>query len=101
MSEDPLYDNTWKEWILIVRRQLGFVDLADLIYGRSEEFVSYRKRHLGPDAEAEYPILFGEREGKIAYANRKKDPLFLFRPCSGSWVTHLFRSMRLSAMHWK
>lgn len=78
MSEDPLYDENWKEWILIVRRQLGFVDLADLIYGRSEEFVTYRKRHLGPDAEAEYPILFGEREGKIAFANRKKDPLFLF-----------------------
>lgn len=78
MSEDPLYDSNWKEWILIVRRQLGFVDLADLIYGRSEEFVTYRKRHLGQDAEAEYPILFGEREGKIAFANRRKDPLFLF-----------------------
>jgi hypothetical protein len=78
MSEDPLYDANWKEWILIVRRQLGFVDLADLIYGRSEAFVTYRKKHLGQDAEAEYPILFGEREGKIAFANRRKDPLFLF-----------------------
>lgn len=78
MSEDPLYPPEWKEWILVVRRQLGFVDIADLIYGRSEEFVKYRKRHLGEDAEAEYPILFGEREGKIAFANRQKDPLFLF-----------------------
>jgi hypothetical protein len=78
MSEDPLYSPEWKEWLLIVRRQLGFVDIADLIYGRSEEFVKYRKRHLGEDAEAEYPILFGEREGKIAFANRRKDPLFLF-----------------------
>jgi hypothetical protein len=78
MSEDSLYSKEWKEWILIVRRQLGFVDLADLIYGRSVEFVKYRKRHLGEDAEAEYPILFGEREGKIAFANRRKDPLFLF-----------------------
>jgi hypothetical protein len=78
MSQDPLYSPEWKEWILVVRRQLGFVDVADLIYGRSEEFVKYRKRHLGEDAEAEYPILFGEREGKIAFANRQKDPLFLF-----------------------
>lgn len=78
MSEDPLYTPDWKEWILIVRKQLGFVDIADLIYGRSQEFVKYRKRHLGEDAEAEYPILFGEREGKIAFANRRKDPLFLF-----------------------
>lgn len=63
---------------MIVQKQLGLVDLADLIYGRSEDFVAYRKRHLGAEAQAEYPILFGIREGKIAYANRRKEPLFLF-----------------------
>ncbi len=78
MSEDDAYSGEWKSWILIVRHQLGLVDIADLIYGRSEEFVDYRKRHLGPDAQAEYPILFGHREGKIAFANRRKEPLFLF-----------------------
>jgi hypothetical protein len=78
MSDDPAFTPEWKEWILIVRSQLGLVDLADLIYGRSQDFVAYRKRHLGPDAEAEYPILFGAREGKIAFANRRKEPLFLF-----------------------
>jgi hypothetical protein len=78
MSDDPLYSPEWRDWILIVRKQLGIIDIADLIYGRSEEFVHYRKRHLGEDAEAEYPILFGEREGKIAFANRGKEPLFLF-----------------------
>jgi hypothetical protein len=78
MSEDPVYNQDWKEWILIVRKQLGIVDLADLIFGRSEEFVHYRKRHLGEDAEIGYAILFGEREGKIAFANRQKEPLFLF-----------------------
>jgi hypothetical protein len=26
----------------------------------------------------EKPVLFGEKEGKIAFANRQKDPLFLF-----------------------
>ena len=78
MSEDPLYTSEWRDWILVVRKQLGIVDIADLIYGRSDEFVNYRKRHLGEDAEADYPILFGEREGKIAFANRRKEPLFLF-----------------------
>ncbi len=78
MSDDPLYTPEWRDWILVVRKQLGIVDIADLIYGRSDEFVQYRKRHLGEDAEADYPILFGEREGKIAFANRRKEPLFLF-----------------------
>ena len=78
MSDDPAYTAAWREWLLIVRNQLGLVDLADLIYGRSEDFVTYRKRQLGADAEAEYPILFGAREGKIAFANRRKEPLFLF-----------------------
>lgn len=78
MSEDPIYSDDWKDWILIVRKQLGIIDIADLIYGRSEEFIHYRKRHLGDDAEIRYAILFGEREGKIAFANRRKEPLFLF-----------------------
>ncbi|MFM2218798.1 MAG: hypothetical protein RL240_3116 [Planctomycetota bacterium] len=78
MSGDPAYGREWQEWLLILQKQLGLVDLADLIYGRSEEFVAYRKRHLGPDAQAEYPILFGVREGKIAFANRRKEPLYLF-----------------------
>ncbi len=28
--------------------------------------------------DPEKPVLFGEKEGKIALANRQKDPLFLF-----------------------
>ncbi len=78
MSEDVVYDANWREWLLIVRKQLGLVDIADLIYGRSQDFVSYRLRRLGPNSEPEVAILFGEKEGKIALANRRKDPLFLF-----------------------
>ncbi len=78
MSEDSIYDEHWKEWILVVRRQLGLIDLADLIYGRSVDFVNYRKRRLGPDAPMDFAVLFGEKEGKIAFANRRKDPLYLF-----------------------
>jgi len=71
LAADPMYDDAWREWILTVRRQVGLVDLADMIYVRSEHF-----RNLRGDPEK--PILFGEKEGKIALANRRKDPLYLF-----------------------
>lgn len=73
MAEDPSFDSAWREWILTVRRQVGLVELADLIFVRSA--------HYHPDpGEAPLPekILFGEQEGRIALANRKKDPLLLF-----------------------
>ncbi len=80
MSEDPAYDKNWSEWLLIVRRQLGLVELSDLIYVRSQEYEDRRQRQAGGDVGEgpEAPILFGAKEGKIAAANRKKDPLFLF-----------------------
>ena len=42
-----------------------------MIYVRSELYRKTRKK-------AEKPILFGEKEGRIALANRRKDPLYLF-----------------------
>jgi hypothetical protein len=77
MSRDPAFDEGWREWILTVRRQVGVVDLADLIYVRSEH---YRRTRAAP-AEAETPerpVLFGEKEGRIALAHRRKEPLMLF-----------------------
>ncbi len=71
MAADPAYDDAWRQWVLTVRRQVGIVDIADMIYVRSEHFRNLR-------GEPEKPILFGEKEGKIALANRRKDPLFLF-----------------------
>ncbi len=79
MSEDPVYDRSWSEWILILRRQLGLVDLSDLIFGRSQAFVMYRDQRASQDPPPlDYEILFGEKEGRIAFANRRKDPLYLF-----------------------
>lgn len=79
MSEDPVYDPSWSEWILILRRQLGLVDLSDLIFGRSQAFVMYRDQRASQDPPPlDYEILFGEKEGRIAFANRRKDPLYLF-----------------------
>jgi hypothetical protein len=71
LAGDGIYNDEWREWIRTVRRQVGLVDFCDMIYVRSE---LYRKDR----GEAEKPILFGEKEGKIALANRGKDPLYLF-----------------------
>ncbi len=71
MMEDDAYDADWKQWMDVLRRQVGLVDLADLIYVRSEY---YRQKTEDEDAA----VLFGEREGRIAFASRKKEPSFLF-----------------------
>lgn len=71
MAADPIYDEGWSQWILTVRRQVGLIDLADMVYVRSEY---YRMTHEDMDKA----VLFGEKEGKIALANRRKDPIYLF-----------------------
>jgi hypothetical protein len=76
MSDDPVYTPQWRDWILIVRRQLGIIDLADMIYVRSQLYQD--RRAAQGQTEPEAPVLFGLPEGKIAVANRRKDPLFLF-----------------------
>lgn len=70
-AADPMFDDQWREWILNLRRQIGMVDIADLIYVSS---LGYRSRGGNDD----HPQLFGQQEGKIALASRKKDPLYLF-----------------------
>jgi hypothetical protein len=99
MSADPSFDEIWREWILTVRRQIGLVELADLIYVRSDFYVLQQERlgiervdsSLSPATGSELSgieddparlardfVLFGVQEGRIAWANRKKDPLLLF-----------------------
>lgn len=77
MAEDPLYDNDWRQFLDLVRRQLGVVDFADLLFLRSALYVSEQLRQ-DPSFVPPLPALFGEKEGKIAKANRGRDPLYLF-----------------------
>jgi hypothetical protein len=77
MAEDPLYNAAWKEWIYIVRAQMGLVDFAELIYARSEFYWQQRAAD-GETPPADKPVLFEMKEGKIASANLGKDPVFLF-----------------------
>ena len=81
IAGDPIYDQAWRDWIATVRRQIGVVDFADMIYLSSQYHVMKQSRNLASDAKAQIEdrsILFGEREGKIAFANRQKEPLLLF-----------------------
>lgn len=79
LAEDPFYDENWRDWILRIGRQLGVIDFADLLYRRSEHAVNeYRRETRNPDFQPSKPILFGVQEGRIAKANRNKDPLYMF-----------------------
>lgn len=78
MAYDPVYDESWRQWILDMRRKVGTVALADLVYVHSEHYLHHQARMGHESIEAAEPLLFGSREGKIALANRRKDALFFF-----------------------
>jgi hypothetical protein len=82
IADDDVFDAAWKAWIKMVSRQVGLIDLADLVYVRSPEYWRVEKRDAAaagrPAPEPDREILFGEKEGRIARANRGKDPMFFF-----------------------
>lgn len=77
MSGDPIYDDRWSKWILGLRAQIGLIDFADLVFLVSEDYRNKLKA-AGKPVDDKGPFLFGEKEGRIALANRRKDPLYLF-----------------------
>lgn len=79
MREDPFYDANWRNWIQKCRLQLGAIDFTDLIYFASEQYQIEQRRQLNdPAFTVKSPLLFGPKEGRIAKANRGKDPLYMF-----------------------
>jgi hypothetical protein len=82
LGDDAIFDADWQDWIRTVARQVGLVDMADLVYVRSPEYwrIQHRDAALAgrPVPQPDRPILFGDKEGRIARANRGKDPLFFF-----------------------
>ncbi|MCY2937743.1 MAG: hypothetical protein NTV55_05245 [Planctomycetota bacterium] len=77
MAFDPLYPPDWSQFLNDLRFQVGLIDFADLLFLRSEAYLREQRR-TNPDYEPPVPALFGEREGRIAGANRGRDPLYLF-----------------------
>jgi hypothetical protein len=77
MAGDPLYDADWRAFIEQVRHHVGNFDFADMVFVRSEMYVADQRKQVANYRPA-MPALFGEKEGKIARANRGRDPLYLF-----------------------
>lgn len=78
IAGDPAYDEVWRDWVLSLRSKMGFADMADLIYVHSEHYRTRKTAGRELQQSDQPVVLFGEREGRIALANRRKDPLFLF-----------------------
>lgn len=78
LAQDPAFDETWRTWILDIRRKIGTVTLADLVFVHSEHYAVQQARLGRDNFEVADPILFGEKEGKIALANRRKQELYFF-----------------------
>jgi len=81
IAKDPVYDKQWHDWILSMRRKIGMVGIADLIYVHSQHYVDRQNRlekSTGEEARLTEDVLFGDKEGRIALANRNKDPRYLF-----------------------
>ncbi len=77
MAADPVYDADWSAFITTVGQQVGLVDFADLLFYRSDLHVAEQRR-VDPTYEPAQRTLFGDKVGKIARANRGRDPLYLF-----------------------
>jgi hypothetical protein len=77
MAGDPIFDDDWRVFLEQVRHHVGTYDFADMVFVRSELYVAEQRRQ-DPAYVSPMRPLFGEKEGKIARANRGRDPLFLF-----------------------
>jgi hypothetical protein len=77
MAADPFYDADWRAYFDTLRKNVGEIDFADLVYLRSELY-AIEERRRNPSYEPPVPPIFGEKEGKIAKASRTRDPLYLF-----------------------
>jgi hypothetical protein len=101
VAADPAFAGEWRDWIRKLRRQIGMVDIADVVYVHSKYYWQSaggqgvqrpgagtprlagggddgERAGSSPSPDSDAAVLFGEREGRIALANRKKDPLYLF-----------------------
>ena len=77
IAHDPIYNEDWQSWILKIRSQIGLVALADLVYVHSELYLK-QQASTGHEVEKPDPLLFNEKVGRIALANRTKQPLYFF-----------------------
>ena len=83
MARDPLYDEQFARWITQLNIRLGTLDLADIIFRASEHYGRRRRARQLRSGTQEEPksaetCLFGDQEGRIAFANIGRDPMYFF-----------------------
>ena len=61
VAGDPIFDDDWRQWISTVRRQIGIVEFADLLYVRSESYRQRRSRCCSGIVRGESPGPAGRR----------------------------------------
>ena len=77
MAADPHYDPVWVDFVAFAKRQMGVLDLGQLVYLRSELYVADVRRSER-DYEPPVPPVFGVKEGRIGKASRGREPVYLF-----------------------
>ncbi len=77
MQGDPIFDTDWQDFIKQFKTQIGLIEVSDMIYIYSQHYRQVQQRQQKSCDDAP-PMLFGEKEGKIALANRRRDPMLLF-----------------------
>ncbi|MDR3234122.1 MAG: hypothetical protein LBT46_10755 [Planctomycetaceae bacterium] len=86
LIQEDIYDAAWKNWLRILRSQIGLADFAEMIFYRSDYYKIVTAKQFVTEkavpSDADVIALFGEREGRIAYAARFRDPAFLFSALS-------------------
>lgn len=79
MSDDAIYDASWRRWFQHLMLQLGARDLAELVYRVSEHYHLRRASQVAEDAaDPTGVVLFGNQTGRIARANIGRDPVYFF-----------------------
>ena len=94
MSNDPLYDEPMVQVDSVSPRPGGTGRVGGPVVPGERD---YRNRLVaaGESLAGKGPFLFGEKEGRIAFANRRKDPLYLvFGHAAASWVILRCRDLK-------
>ena len=78
MSQDPIFDSEWSQWVRSIRHKIGIVDISDLVYVHSQFYQERTPDWERNDTDGDGPFLFGSKEGRVALANRNKETLYFF-----------------------
>ena len=79
ISGDPVFDAEWAKWILMLRAQVGLVDMADLLFLASEEY-KVRLIDAGESTRRKRTILVRAKRGaNRSWQSQEGSPLSVRR----------------------